>query len=304
MWRSRAKRWSSLELHNNRNNFQFAIVTDNTGGARGVFEDAVAKLNLIEPEFVMSVGDLIQGYSSDHEKIDKMWSEFAGHRQVEGAVLLRARESRRLSNKTMKAEWQKQLDAYYHFRYRDVLFVPQQRRPTSRRGGSISADQLTYVKKVLKENSDVLPDAAVPASPGGLAHPGSKAGTPLKNCSRPQVQRLRRSSARLRELRHARPSVRRSCDDGRRGSCCCRTIQINEMRVVLGSFDEIAWVTMTDNGPQITGTTGLDGIWASDLRTPETAGWTRSLLRQIPVYLAPDSDEREKVFAERRRYAW
>jgi hypothetical protein len=63
-------------------------------------------------------------------------------------------------------------------------------------------------------------------------------------------------------------------------------LQINEMRVILGSFDEVAWVTMTDNGPQVANLL-LDGIWASDLRTPETAGWTRSLLEQIPVYLEP-----------------
>ena len=50
--------WNHLNLNNDPDNFQFAIVTDRTGGHRpGVFEDAVHKLNLLQPEFVMSVGD-------------------------------------------------------------------------------------------------------------------------------------------------------------------------------------------------------------------------------------------------------
>jgi len=50
----------------NRNNFQFAIVTDRTGGHRpGVFMEGIHKLNLLQPEFVMSVGDLIEGYTED-----------------------------------------------------------------------------------------------------------------------------------------------------------------------------------------------------------------------------------------------
>ena len=56
--------WSNLDFNNDPDNFQFAIVTDRTGGHRaGVFEDAIRKLNLLQPEFVISVGDLIEGYT-------------------------------------------------------------------------------------------------------------------------------------------------------------------------------------------------------------------------------------------------
>ncbi|MFM1875999.1 MAG: hypothetical protein RL266_1736, partial [Bacteroidota bacterium] len=71
------KPWTHLNFKNNPDNFQFAIVTDNTGGMRRpVFETAVTKLNLMQPEFVMSVGDLIEGYTMDQEQIDKEWLEF------------------------------------------------------------------------------------------------------------------------------------------------------------------------------------------------------------------------------------
>jgi hypothetical protein len=42
------------------------IVTDRTGGHREhVFRDAMPKVNLLRPAFVMSVGDLIEGYTED-----------------------------------------------------------------------------------------------------------------------------------------------------------------------------------------------------------------------------------------------
>lgn len=73
------KPWTHLNFKNDPENFQFAIVTDNTGGMRpGVFESAVLKLNLMQPEFVMSVGDLIEGYTKEQEQINKEWLEFNG----------------------------------------------------------------------------------------------------------------------------------------------------------------------------------------------------------------------------------
>src|SRR5690606_12598337 len=61
--------WTHLKLNNKPGNFQFVIVSDRHGGGRrGVFEDAVRKINLLQPEFVISVGDLIQGYTQKHEE--------------------------------------------------------------------------------------------------------------------------------------------------------------------------------------------------------------------------------------------
>ena len=52
-------------------NFQFVIVADRTGGHRpGVFAQAMAKINLLQPEFVLCVGDLIEGYSEDESVLN------------------------------------------------------------------------------------------------------------------------------------------------------------------------------------------------------------------------------------------
>lgn len=62
--------------------FTFAIVSDRTGWHRpGVFESAMARLNWLSPDFVMSVGDLIEGYLP-----------LSG--RIEDAVLLCSRQSR------------------------------------------------------------------------------------------------------------------------------------------------------------------------------------------------------------------
>ncbi|HRI88554.1 MAG TPA: metallophosphoesterase, partial [Candidatus Hydrogenedentes bacterium] len=71
------KPWTSLELNNDPDKFHFAIVSDRTGGARpGIFETAVEKVNLMQPEFVMSVGDLIEGHKEDMVQVEKEWAEF------------------------------------------------------------------------------------------------------------------------------------------------------------------------------------------------------------------------------------
>ena len=64
-----------MDFRSDPDNFQFAIISDLTGGYRqGIFDDAVKKLNLLEPEFVMSVGDLIQGYTENETSLDD-WSQ-------------------------------------------------------------------------------------------------------------------------------------------------------------------------------------------------------------------------------------
>src|SRR5215475_13420609 len=69
--------WNNLKFNNESKTFRFAIVSDRTGGARaGVFERAVEQLNILQPEFVISVGDFIEGYTEEPEEITKQWKEF------------------------------------------------------------------------------------------------------------------------------------------------------------------------------------------------------------------------------------
>ena len=57
-----SKPYTHLKFQNDPDNFQFAVISDLAGGNRpGVFPAAVDLLNLLQPEFVMSVGDFIEG---------------------------------------------------------------------------------------------------------------------------------------------------------------------------------------------------------------------------------------------------
>ncbi len=50
-----------LRFNDDPADFQFAIVSDRTGGHRArIFSRAIEQLNLMQPEFVVSVGDLIE----------------------------------------------------------------------------------------------------------------------------------------------------------------------------------------------------------------------------------------------------
>src|SRR5262245_29893090 len=72
--------WTHLRLNNDADDFQFVIVSDRTGGHREkVFSRAVEQINLLQPEFVLSVGDLIEGYTKDPEKAAAEWREFQSY---------------------------------------------------------------------------------------------------------------------------------------------------------------------------------------------------------------------------------
>src|SRR2546423_147826 len=71
--------WTGTTLNNQPDEFQFAIVSDRTGGHRArVFSQAVARLNLLQPEFVLSVGDLIEGGKKPEKQLAAEWAEFDG----------------------------------------------------------------------------------------------------------------------------------------------------------------------------------------------------------------------------------
>ena len=62
-----AKPWTSESFKNDPKNFQFAVLGDRGGGASplGTYERAIDQLNWMQPEFVMSVGDFVEGYTAD-----------------------------------------------------------------------------------------------------------------------------------------------------------------------------------------------------------------------------------------------
>jgi len=117
--------WSHLEFANTDVEFQFAVIGDNTGGAYpGVFDAAMSKLNLMQPEFVMSVGDLIEGYSNNREALITEWEEIDASVDKLNMPFFYVAGNHDLGDPASVAVWQERLGrSYYHFVYKDVLFL-------------------------------------------------------------------------------------------------------------------------------------------------------------------------------------
>jgi hypothetical protein len=264
--------WNHLELKNRPANFQFAIVTDRTGGHRpGIFEDAVARINLLQPEFVMSVGDLIEGGITDRARIDQEWQEFNGFIKKLEMPFFYVPGNHDLANKAMIPAWQEQFGrAYYHFVYHDVLFValnsedpPGYSVPikddagkvlTVIKPGRVAEEQMQWLNQVLKENADVRWTIV-------FIHKPMWEYKDKSNWS--DVEALlgdrKRTVFAGHEHRYRRVKV---------GEHLYYTLATTGGATALrgadvGEFDHIAWVTMTPQGPRLANLM-LEGIWSED----------------------------------------
>lgn len=105
--------------------FMFAIFSDLNGDEReGVFNVAIAQLSLLHPEFIMSVGDLIDGGTEDRDKLKTEWDSFDERADKAIAPVIYVGGNHDLTNQTMRDVWTERYGArYYHFVYKNVLFL-------------------------------------------------------------------------------------------------------------------------------------------------------------------------------------
>ena len=268
--------WTHLEINDDPDNFQFAIVTDRTGGHRpGVFPDAVRKLNLLQPEFVMTVGDQIEGYTEDRVVLDAEWAEFVGFvGQLEMPYFF-VPGNHDISNQVMAQVWKERFGpAYYHFAYRDVLFLCLNSEDTA--PTTIGAEQLEYARNALAENPDVRWTFV-------FLH------KPLWNYTDMETGELVDTGwAQVEEMLADRPHTvfaghyhtytlhRRQ---GRDYFVLATTGGGSSLSGPLfGQFDHVVWVTMTDQGPRVANLM-LEGIWDKNVRTVELAQLVDGIIR-------------------------
>lgn len=121
-----AKPWTSENFRNDPENFQFAIIGDRTGGANveGTFDMAMGQLNLLQPEFVINVGDLIEGYAESEEELRSMWDEAEELTKKLQMPFFHVRGNHDVSFTGGKEEWRNRHGpAYYYFVYKGALFM-------------------------------------------------------------------------------------------------------------------------------------------------------------------------------------
>ena len=121
-----AKPWTSENINNDPKNFQFAIIGDRTGGAnpKGTFERAMEQLNWLQPEFVMSLGDYVEGYTAKQEVMNDQWDEFDNIVAKLQMPFFYVRGNHDINAPITRQEWtERRGPSYYHFNYKDVLFI-------------------------------------------------------------------------------------------------------------------------------------------------------------------------------------
>lgn len=104
---------------------RFAVIGDNTGVARpGVFDQALKQIRWLQPDFIMSVGDFIEGYTEDKAEIDRQWTAIEKSVTDCGIPFLYMVGNHDMNNAETKAAWTARRGApYYSFTYKGALFL-------------------------------------------------------------------------------------------------------------------------------------------------------------------------------------
>jgi len=257
--------WSSLSMNNDPRNFQFAIVTDRTGKHRSkVFEKAVRKLNLMHPEFVITVGDLIEGDTFEAAELEDQWTEFEGFINELKAPFFYVPGNHDLRNPVLVEMWNRKFGRrYYHFQYHDTLFLVLNTEEVSRFEKDppirdLGGEQVAYFEKILRENQNVRHTLVFLHKPLWTYDDGKGSGWDLME----KALAGRKYTVFCGHMHNYETWIR----NGNRYIQLATTGGGSLMRgKEHGEFDQIAWVTMTQEGPDIANVL-LEGIVDVDLK--------------------------------------
>ncbi len=155
--------WTGLTPNIAPDSFQFAVISDRTGGHRkGVFSRAVKQINLLQPEFVLSVGDLIEGNAAADVNRTQ-WDEFDRYAKQFEMPFFYCAGNHDGNNKAKAEVWQERRGRrYYQFGYKGCLFIilnsndggdPKAATgPYTKMG--IGVEQRQFLAETLKANPD------------------------------------------------------------------------------------------------------------------------------------------------------
>lgn len=117
--------WNYVPSQKPGNDFTFAVISDlNSGERPGVFEVAVEQLNMLRPDFILSIGDLIEGGSEDTLHLKKEFDFFDQRVSKAYAPFFHVGGNHDLTSSVMQTYWQKRYGrTYYYFVYHNVLFL-------------------------------------------------------------------------------------------------------------------------------------------------------------------------------------
>lgn len=266
-----------LRWNGAKDEFQFAIVSDRTGGHRAnIFAQAVHKLNLLQPAFVLSVGDLIEGGKKPDVQYQKEWQEFDGFIAKLSMPFFYVSGNHDVAAKEAARFWEGKLGRkHYHFVYRNVLFVALDSDDPPGSNGAIGAEQAAWVKKVADANRAARWTIVLVHRPLWAIQNGVKNGWR-------QVEDALGEGHYTVFAGHVH-RFQKFIRNGQFHYQLATTGGVSALRgVEQGEFDHITWVTMKKDGPLLAHVS-LDAIHAENLQ-PFVTDEPGSKRTMAPVY--------------------
>ncbi len=285
----RARPWSDAPVLDDPERFQIGIMTDRTGGHRpGIWMEGVRALNNLRPDFVMSVGDLIDGSSRDREGFDAEWKEFLGFIDELDMRFFFVPGNHDLSNhapdQLSYTIWRERFGPlWYSFDYKGVHFVALNSEDPRFRIGD---EQLAWLEGDLEAHRDARWTLVFLHKPLWVYRERAKrAGNPDET-QWPEVERLLVDRPHTVFSGHVHHYVQYQ-RNGRDYYHLATTGGGSALRGVLyGEFDHVTWLTMERDGPHVSQVL-LDGVLSADVVTETSISEFRSFLQNVQVEVSP-----------------
>lgn len=135
---------------------RFVIMGDRTGGAvPGIYEQMVIEAERLKPDFVMTVGDMIEGYTEDTTVLNNEWAEYLAIVEKFSCPIYYTPGNHDITSDPLVEPYQKHTGqkTYYSFNHRGLHFVILD-NSRFEKAEEWPKEQLEWLKKDLQQNKD------------------------------------------------------------------------------------------------------------------------------------------------------
>ena len=139
----------------NENQLRFVVIGDRTGGhVPGVYGKIITEIERMKPDFVITVGDMIEGYTTDNERLHKEWKEYLDLVAPLSMPIYYTPGNHDISMDQMLPYYQEYIGNPYHsFNIRSYHFVVLDNSRWDK-SNEMQPEQLDWLKKDLRKHKD------------------------------------------------------------------------------------------------------------------------------------------------------
>ena len=135
---------------------RFVIMGDRTGGAvPGIYEQMVIEAERLKPDFVITVGDMIEGYTEDTTVLNNEWAEYLAIVEKFSCPIYYTPGNHDITSDPLVEPYQRYTGqkTYYSFNHRGLHFVILD-NSRFEKAEEWPKEQLEWLKKDLQQNKD------------------------------------------------------------------------------------------------------------------------------------------------------